>query len=111
MTIYTKIDDTTIHRDDGLIIKKSPFKEWSLYTEFLSQGGVPKELPKPDPWLEVRLKRDVLLRDSDLNVVADRWAAMAIEHQVAWAKYRQDLRNIPQTYTDARKVVWPTKPN
>jgi hypothetical protein len=111
MTIYTKIDDTTIQRDDGLIIKKSPFKEWSLYTEFLGQGGIPNEPVKPDLWIEIRLQRDNLLRNSDIDVLSDKWALMTIEQQTAWTNYRQALRNIPQTYTDANKIVWPVKPN
>ena len=110
MTIYTKIDDTTILRDDGLMIKKSPFKEWSLYTEFVSNGGVPKELEKPDPWAEIRLKRNMLLRNSDSNVLPDRWAAMTKEQQNSWSEYRKNLREIPQKYKEADKIVWPVEP-
>lgn len=110
MTIYTKIDDITTQRDDGLIIKKSPFKEWSLYTEFLSNGGVPKELNKPDPWVEIRSKRNVLLRNSDYNVLSDIQAAMTKEQQESWFEYRKNLRDLPQKYAKADHVVWPVEP-
>jgi hypothetical protein len=30
--------------------------------------------------------------------------------KTAWATYRQTLRDLPQTYTNAADVVWPSKP-
>jgi hypothetical protein len=29
----------------------------------------------------------------------------------AWAAYRQELRDVPQEFSDPKDVVWPTKPN
>lgn len=72
--------------------------------------------PPPPPrdieaeWGGVRLIRDRLLTESDINVLPDRWAAMTAEKQQEWTVYRQTLRDIPQLYLDPADVVWPVKP-
>ena len=60
------------------------------------------------PWRVVRVNRDDLLRKSDWTAVTDR--ALGETDQTAWAEYRQELRDIPQTYDDADDVVWPDAP-
>jgi hypothetical protein len=57
----------------------------------------------------LRLDRDSLLRDSDINVTADRWAAMSTETQTAWATYRQALRDLPANTIDPLNPTWPTR--
>jgi len=60
------------------------------------------------PWRVARGKRDDLLRKSDWTAVTD--TVLSEADQTAWAEYRQDLRDIPQTYDDAGDVVWPDAP-
>lgn len=60
---------------------------------------------------KLRVDRDVLLAHSDINVTADRWAAMPTETQTAWAIYRQALRDLPANTTDPLNPVWPIKPS
>jgi len=60
------------------------------------------------PWSIVRGKRDGLLRDSDWTAVTD--TALSEADQTDWEDYRQELRDIPQTYDDAESVVWPNTP-
>ena len=61
------------------------------------------------PWSIVRGKRDGLLRKSDWTAVTD--TVLGEAEQTAWAEYRQDLRDIPQTYSaDVESVVWPNTP-
>jgi hypothetical protein len=71
-------------------------------------------LPKPRDieaeWAQVRTQRDALLEESDVYVLPDRWAAMTPEQQTAWSTYRQELRDIPETYSDPAEVIWPIKP-
>jgi hypothetical protein len=67
-------------------------------------------MPEEDPWLAVRLRRNTLLRDSDVMVLADRWAAMTAPEREAWTVYRQALRDIPQRSRSALAVTWPQKP-
>ena len=60
-------------------------------------------------WANVRGKRDDLLRDSDWTAVTD--TALGEADQTDWEDYRQDLRDIPQTYSaDVDSVVWPDAP-
>ena len=60
------------------------------------------------PWRVVRGNRDDLLRKSDWTAVTD--TVLSEADQTAWAEYRQELRDIPQTYDDADDVVWPDAP-
>ena len=53
----------------------------------------------------VRSQRDGELRGSDWTQLAD-----SLVDKVAWATYRQSLRDIPQTYSRVSEVVWPEPP-
>ena len=69
-----------------------------------AQINADEALPK------LRRQRDEFLRESDTEVLPDRWAAMPSETQTAWATYRQALRDLPATTTDVFNPVWPTRP-
>ena len=56
-------------------------------------------------WEQIRSKRNNLLALSDYTQMAD-WPG----DKTAWATYRQALRDLPQTYTNAADVIWPTAP-
>lgn len=71
---------------------------------------IPPEIDIEFLWYTVKTNRDALLSESDIYVLPDRWSAMTPEKQQEWSAYRQALRDIPQTYTDPRDVVWPIKP-
>jgi hypothetical protein len=58
-----------------------------------------------DAWVSLRSERDRLLSASDWTQVAD-----APVDQVAWANYRQALRDLPENTTDPFNPVWPEKP-
>lgn len=73
-------------------------------------GEIEPYVPPPPPTdeqiaFEVRAERDRLLAASDWTQVAD-----APVDQVAWAAYRQALRDIPQQDGFPRDVAWPEKP-
>lgn len=73
--------------------------------------------PEPNPWDEIRAERDRLLNNT-------QWIIDRHNEQVkyglgrtlgdaeiqAFAQYRQDLRDIPQTSATIDNVVWPTNP-
>ncbi len=76
-----------------------------------SQASLEAELASRQaahPWSIVRGKRDDLLRKSDWTAVTD--TVLSEADQTDWAEYRQELRDIPQTYDDADDVVWPDAP-
>jgi hypothetical protein len=54
---------------------------------------------------QVRAQRDTLLVESDWTQLKD-----APVDQVAWAAYRQALRDIPSQKGFPASVVWPDKP-
>ena len=56
-------------------------------------------------WDAVRAKRDSLLAASDWTQVAD-----APVDAAAWAVYRQQLRDVPQSFDDPADVEWPIPP-
>lgn len=62
-------------------------------------------------WVNIRAQRERKLLESDWTQFTD--APLTPEQKSAWAAYRQELRNIPETYSSATHpddVVWPTKP-
>ena len=63
------------------------------------------ELKSKETLYFVRKERDKLLAETDWTQLADSSA-----DKVAWATYRQALRDLPQTYANVEDVIWPTKP-
>ena len=56
----------------------------------------------------VRGQRDGQLRASDWTQISD--TALAGHTAEEWARYRQSLRDLPQTYSRVSEVVWPMDP-
>ena len=65
----------------------------------------------------VRLKRDILLKESDPEMCIDRFVGPDITAKIEnalngeWAAYRQALRDIPKQAGFPYNVVFPKKPN
>ena len=59
-------------------------------------------------WENIRKKRDYLLKSTDWTVTPG-----STVDQAQWSAYRQNLRDLPQTYKDktADDVVWPVQPS
>jgi hypothetical protein len=56
-------------------------------------------------WNNIRFKRNSLLALADYTQMSD-WPG----DKETWATYRQELRDLPQSYTNAEDVIWPTVP-
>ena len=58
-------------------------------------------------WDTVRAKRDYLLKSTDWTSVSGCTVA-----PMAWAQYRQELRDLPQKFAAAKldQIVWPVQP-
>lgn len=59
-------------------------------------------------WMEIIEQREKLL------IGADHLVEIALDNggdAVPFRQYRQALRDIPQTFSNAQDVVWPTKPS
>ena len=59
-------------------------------------------------WNDIRLKRDGILKETDWTMTTG-----SSVDQAQWAAYRQNLRDLPQTYSGKTPddVVWPTQPS
>lgn len=61
------------------------------------------------PLMEIiRTTRNKLLSDCDWTQLAD--STLSVEAKVAWATYRQALRDLPEELEDPNEVVWPEFP-
>ena len=61
------------------------------------------------PWIDLRAARNELLRDCDWTDLPHN--PLSSGEQDEWESYRQDLRDIPQTFSDdPESVVWPETP-
>jgi hypothetical protein len=56
----------------------------------------------------VREQRNKLLRESDVWVVADRWATYTDTEKTKYSTYRQQLRDVPLQPGFPYSVIWPT---
>ena len=79
---------------------------------FLENGEWQYPLPpvktEQEKWIEIRQHRDMLLSESDKYMIEDY--PITQENKNLIISYRQQLRNIPQTYINADDVIWPIIP-
>jgi len=64
----------------------------------------------PGQWKALRAERTARLAKSDVYVTMDRWDTYTTEQKLAWSKYRQDLRDLPENTLDPFNPLWPTSP-
>tara|TARA_R100000773_G_C4138650_1_gene66117 strand:- start:22 stop:339 length:318 start_codon:yes stop_codon:yes gene_type:complete len=57
-------------------------------------------------WDNIRKKRNYILKSTDWTVIP----GCSVD-QAQWSAYRQNLRDIPQTYKKITDVVWPSTPS
>ena len=79
------------------------------YQEYLEWAKTnTAEDPDGLTWNDIRSKRDGILQSTDWTMTTG-----ATVDQAQWAAYRQNLRDLPQTYKDKTPddVVWPTQPS
>ena len=115
LTKYLKPDGTytnkvVIRLEDKAFI---PFDEtntdYQEYLEWKAEGNTPEPVDEDTlTWDNIRSTRDKILRDTDWTMTTG-----ATVDQAQWAAYRQNIRDIPQTYKDKTPddVVWPTQPS
>jgi hypothetical protein len=76
--------------------------------QIINQNGKLVVVDAPPPsvtWEDIRAKRNNILQQSDYTQLLD-WPG----DKNAWAVYRQALRDLPQDYIYANRVIWPTSP-
>ena len=112
--LYPDVDGVAkkaIQKTEGDIISSIPFDEATTdYQEYLEWAKTNTAEAADDTltWDDIRATRDQILRDTDWTMTTG-----ATVDQAQWAAYRQNLRDLPQTYKDKTPddVVWPTQPS
>lgn len=107
--------------DYALVLsRKYPGREWSLNGNDYASLTIHDDGPKPtkktldDLWVQVQhdVKWDGVRAERDRRLAACDWTQVADApvDAAAWARYRQELRDIPQNWNDPDLVEWPEEP-
>ena len=59
----------------------------------------------------LRARRNEMLAGSDWIVIREREEGGSVSNFADWKKYRQELRDITNTYKSLKDVKWPTAPS
>lgn len=120
---FVEIFERIIHNDEDNIPKfifgKQPFLTYEPVQKIMIQehfvyddvNAVARATELK--WEKIREKRDILLKNSDLEsgiTFTDRFNAKPETFRNSWLQYRQQLRDIPQNFSDPWEIVWPEKP-
>jgi len=117
MTItYKKSNDengnlcSILMKEDGQVTWNIPLevgnRHYDEYLEWAKTNTI--EAADGLTWDDIRATRDGILIDTDWTMTTG-----ASVDQAQWAAYRQNIRDIPQTYSGKTpdEVVWPTQPS
>jgi hypothetical protein len=103
-----KVSETTVIDTENSVVRT----QWNVVPlseeELLFQQNS-AQYEDQSVWSQVRMQRNQLLSSSDWSVMPD--SPLTPEKREEWITYRQQLRDIPQTFTDASAVVYPPTPN
>ena len=108
----TQVDDAILRITPNGVISTVPFAEgntdYQEYLKWVAEGNTAEKADDTLTWDDIRSTRDQILRDTDWTMTTG-----ASVDQAQWAAYRQNLRDLPQTYKDKTPddVVWPTQPS
>ena len=82
--------------------------DYQTYLEWVADGNTAEAVDDTLTWDDIRATRDGILSSTDWTMTTG-----ASVDQAQWAAYRQNIRDIPQTYKDKTPddVVWPTQPS
>lgn len=110
-----EIQDESQWRDHGDFIRAprdDGFIGWILNenNEWIDPNP-PVQPPQPsdeEKWEAIRLKRDKLLTQTDFIMLPD--SPYTDAERQAWATFRQQLRDLPDSVGNPDDVVWPVAP-
>lgn len=109
---YHGAPEYVVDHEAGTVRKNCPIIQRESVCQPPSGGHQPHE-PFEDFMTLLRRERNVRLRDSDWTQTVDLQAIKSEEWKTAWASYRQQLRDLPETQgylSDINQVIWPPLP-
>jgi len=96
---------TAVDEEGNLTEETNPANFGVTWTEISAKKT---ELENNESLKLLRIHRNVKLAETDWVVTMHKELGTNIP--AAWKTYRQELRDITETYSDLDSVVWPTKP-
>lgn len=85
----------------------APAEGWA----YVNSAFAPPPGPSADELMRtLRAERDRRLAKSDIMVMPDRWETYTADQRAAWAKYRNELRDLPERTDDPAAPQWPAYP-
>lgn len=111
LPVETISENKEIQENTEYIIEENVVKE-IITTRDKTQEEIDRENQSTIEvkWHSIRNKRNNLLKESDIEIMPDKWENMDLSVKAAWSLYRLQLRDIPQTFSNPDEVIWPIKP-
>lgn len=111
LPVETISEDKEIQENTEFIIEENVVKE-IITTRDKTQEEIDRENQSTieAKWHSVRIKRNNLLKESDIEIMPDKWENMDLSVKASWSLYRLQLRDIPQTFSNPDEIIWPIKP-
>ena len=105
--LYTDLIQKTVDGTKYFIPFDEANTDYQEYLEWVADGNT-AEAVDGLTWDDIRATRDGILSSTDWTMTTG-----ASVDQAQWAAYRQNIRDIPQTYSGKTpdEVVWPTQPS
>ena len=106
--ITVKITEPPVVSNTQMVREIAPSMVKGVWTQTWEVVDAPPEMISEwvsNAWVRLRDKRNSLLVESDWTQLAD-----SPVDDLAWARYRQELRDLPANTTDPFNPIWPTKP-
>jgi len=112
MAFYMSHEGFTFIRENDEIKKidsnwpKEGLKNWKNISPNVWEEIIPEEVSSEKLEMQIRSHRDNLLKNSDWTQLPDVPKGL----KTIWAKYRQELRDVPQQEEFPKNVIWPEEP-
>ena len=112
--VYTNVavsEDPQWAEDNNYVLIEPDVRgRYASVGEHLSEGHYVQYVAPTPPatWDDIREVRDMMLADSDLLMLPDRYAALTEAQQTELEAYRQELRDIPTSVAEPEDVVFPS---
>jgi hypothetical protein len=106
--IHNNIPEDAIeisHEDYDSFFANQPHKTFNKQGQLIDVT-----IPEPT-WDMIKNQRNRLLKETDFTQLLDYQEFSTEEKKLEWKEYRQQLRNIPQTYSNVQDIIWPEKPS